>query len=1426
MSLNSVTSSLVLFRAQSISLELPFDIWLHIATDVVSDPKLSARDAAYIRSAIASVNRDWKDRVYFTPSLWSRLIVDRALPLSRLEFYVSRCSLGPIDLTLPFRNMSLFGPVGAGSAPFHEYLDTVFSIVGGTSSRWRSFTFETESAMVYRGVAAHCSSLSAPNLVLVDVRCHPNGNLHALAGLSSGPASVSSPPWFTGELPLLRVASFACVPFNVAQLRSVTSLALADHTGPSFISPSILRTVFARSSNLTRLRLGALSPFPLEDAFVLRSRTLEELDMEFYRGDYVGGLFAALDAPLLARLTVRGVYDFVHALLVRSDILGRITHFRVRSDIGDRVSLQHLFNALTSMSVFDLQRSRPEVFQAYREWAEARVRFGQPCLAAGLRALLLPRCELVSVLYVVELVASNMPVGSESVGIESLRVHHPLHEDHAEHSLSWIRNLVPDFALTSPEDSSVLRFAVGVTLFPELIIYVLVTFTFDGSTPVADFIAVRNALLVTSSWINYLVMTTPAFWSRIIAAPGIPLTFVETCLRRSELERLYLCLYATQLGGASPTTFLDQRCSHRAYVSDAVHLFGVDVDRCAVLLVDADTKDLLEEVLDGLQWSEADCLSGILVRYSEPSYLQFRAGFLDDFRFASPASIGQVFPPITSLEWFAADVSNPLVTFSTTFKASAQLVHPPQRFLLWAEVLWIVLSSSYISSLTLDGLRLAPPHASAPFTTTPPMGSLRRLDVNFRGMQCMAALLCHLNAPGLRVLTLRAASFRDFSCLESCTTILAAIVELVVHSSAPAGYNFCPLFALLHRLQRLDIRGSSPALFHGLVRASSRPGLVFGSINWNACPFLSTLLVRGVSFAEVRALLETRAIAHLPPLGSVVVQDPVGVLELNMEMYFMAAGGRSFSYSMAPGNSRDDDSSDSDGGDVDPDLPRALAEIVAAYHESRGEPAHWGLPLARSRSKTSSSSSSSTSSSSSDSESDHPAAYFVPLPGALSDFPAEVWIIIFRFSCDEELDKDATFLSYLEARENIWHSHSHFAAVLDGCATFWTHLLVSCSTPLDYVERHVRSMKSLPVHVNIMLDPRVAHDLVIVPADFDSSDEEFCVANAVPCLLALLPTVPLWTRACVYCTTQALLLAFMEVLGDVSAPNLEYLLFTCPPPYGAVGRCDMMLSDPPSLFNGDMPKLSTLRIVSAALPWGDSAYFGGLDYLELRTIPRLAWPSTGQFVSSLVAGAGLRELVVRGGGVYWEADAEVEPFTLPQLDTLTVHYTPDTKWVMGVLSVGSYPSLVELVCVDFNRLAWVFALKTDIFQSLTSLTISGPATTISHIWILLGRLSSLVSLDLSDTNLCYFSEMYASPRLCPSLRCLCVRGETVARISTYVTMRAVDTRFALHTVHYFHNLTYPLPYLATALLDEARGSLVAFHVYPEYDLSTAPVVVC
>ncbi|KAJ7739613.1 hypothetical protein B0H16DRAFT_1891056 [Mycena metata] len=445
--------------AMASPVDFPYDVWHLIVCALIWDSTLSPVQSYANRAAVAAVDKEWKDRLYGTSIFWSRLNIFHALPVSRIGFFLSKCVVGPIDVTLFLRDVWWIAGDPAPATPrrLRDYVDSVFDALGDTSPRWRSFTIETEHPVIFDQVAKRCCTLSARSMESMELSyVAMRGYINPDAISHDGPAERF--PWFNNQFPALRRVVSFCVPVVLSVFSGVRSVEITAYDNATPLPPGFLSALFDIASNLESVRLGAILPFEVNHSFALRSPTLRSLDLEFHRGDFAGVLFAALEVPSLVDLTVRSVHVFLDRLLIRPDVLSKISRFRVYSHIGDRTSIPLLFAALTDLTCLDLVHARPLAFEGYRRWALERDRLGLSCIAGRLRELRLPRCDLRSVVDVVDLLADNAPSADTEVGLRVLRVERPLNLRASDPRLAWLRNMVSNFALTSTYSVPILPF--------------------------------------------------------------------------------------------------------------------------------------------------------------------------------------------------------------------------------------------------------------------------------------------------------------------------------------------------------------------------------------------------------------------------------------------------------------------------------------------------------------------------------------------------------------------------------------------------------------------------------------------------------------------------------------------------------------------------------------------------------------------------------------------------------------------------------------------------------------------------------------------------------------------------------------------------------------------------------------------------------
>ncbi|KAJ6615022.1 hypothetical protein B0H10DRAFT_1950272 [Mycena sp. CBHHK59/15] len=275
------------------------------------------------------------------------------------------------------------------------------------------------------------------------------------------------------------------------------------------------------------------------------------------------------------------------------------------------------------------------------------------------------------------------------------------------------------------------------------------------------------------------------------------------------------------------------------------------------------------------------------------------------------------------------------------------------------------------------------------------------------------------------------------------------------------------------------------------------------------------------------------------------------------------------------------------------------------------------------------------------------------------------------------------------------------------------------------------------------------------------------------CLRAAEPSSRLWARVGIWCSTDIMLLSISSVLSAFSTPILHHFLIASPFYSGNRRSCASLYLSPPPFFGANLPALRTLRLVSAAVVWGDAAYFGLVGQLEISDLQYLGWPTAAQMVSTFSVAVHIRHLVLGGGGVIVTPSTNISPFIMPALESMTVVYSPGTRWFIDVLIAGSFPRLREFSTHHFNCAGWSYILQMDLFSALSSLTIVGNiGTDASHLPLLFGRLISVTELDLIEADDAYVVGLMDDREFCPSLRVVKVDDPYLLALANYAVSSA------------------------------------------------------
>ncbi|KAJ7270157.1 hypothetical protein B0H12DRAFT_1067551 [Mycena haematopus] len=391
----------------------------------------------------------------------------------------------------------------------------------------------------------------------------------------------------------------------------------------------------------------------------------------------------------------------------------------------------------------------------------------------------------------------------------------------------------------------------------------------------------------------------------------------------------------------------------------------------------------------------------------------------------------------------------------------------------------------------------------------------------------------------------------------------------------------------------------------------------------------------------------------------------------------------------------------------------------------------------------------------------------------ITRLPNEMLSTIFSHFCagNSLIDMDTiSFYAHNNAVHLVRKVCRDWQAVADSTPILWCKLYINCATPPSYTASHISRIKALPLDVYISLDP-ISEDSDDGESDhsedsyFDYSlDLSDCYENARGSLEVAKKSLHLWRNVEIHATTHISLCMLLELYGDAPAPNIQSFSFSCAQ-YGA-NRLLLypFLIKPPRIFGGYLPKLTTLRLLSATLPWGEAAYFGQLEMLELQYIPLAARPPMDAFIASLALSHNLRMLDLRGGGVV--ISGVVPQFTMPALEILMVEYVTSAAGIIDVLRAGYFPKLVHFFIAYFGLSAWDSTVLLDFLPQLLTLSITGDDASNSphpalhaHIPALLRRLSGIIELELHLVGDAYIEQLLlGAAEYCLHLTVLTVTG--------------------------------------------------------------------
>ncbi|KAJ7635503.1 hypothetical protein DFH06DRAFT_1336524 [Mycena polygramma] len=443
---------------------------------------------------------------------------------------------------------------------------------------------------------------------------------------------------------------------------------------------------------------------------------------------------------------------------------------------------------------------------------------------------------------------------------------------------------------------------------------------------------------------------------------------------------------------------------------------------------------------------------------------------------------------------------------------------------------------------------------------------------------------------------------------------------------------------------------------------------------------------------------------------------------------------------------------------------------------------------------------------------------FVSGPPPIMRLPIEVSAEIFLHVAEGATDTVSwmSFGAYNDALRRLAGIDPSWKAIMDADPRFWCKLFVDQLTSDATVANYVSRSGVLPLDITFFYDlsgevgPNAftqGYSMPIRPLELHRASD-----NAIRCLRTALPSIARWRRVVFWSSTDLFLLNFLLVCGQLAAVRLHSFVLVCPTFEGNRRGCEDLFVDPHRIFGSSIASLRILRVIEAAVPWVPT-YFSPLEVLEIRDIPYIAWPTAAQLVSSITASPHLRELILGGGGTQWGSLDDIENFTLPALESLTIMCTGDeTQSFLDVLSYGSFPLLRHFTAHDFDSEAWSSLLIMPFMRSLERVSIVGSITTHDHVEPLFRALTSVIELNFTGSSIAYLKALLHFPGVaCPALRTLIVGHDDLEALCEYVAFRERLDGMRLTRIEYHHWLDRPLTFHNYALL--ARLNLCRDRVF-------------
>ncbi|KAJ6470783.1 hypothetical protein C8R47DRAFT_1148284 [Mycena vitilis] len=366
-------------RFDHYKLEDRHQVWSRIVKLALPDGHNNPVLHAKVRGDVASLCRASLVRTYNDESLWSSLYLNHNVLPDRIYFVLDKCRTAPLRIRLALIDICIFPPTEPDALCADCLVDRIFSVIEGTSVRWKSFYLHTEHPGAFLRVQAHCRRLSAPNLHSLSLSYgHMPGYSEFALDDEIYDAPLANVNWF-GEaietIDHLELQSVYFVWSTPALFRLLTTL---DISNVLDVDWDFFQTLFSTADNLRFLRLDSIERCVLPFDAYLFSESLVVLDLGIDGSIFMTDLLYSLHAPNLVDLTLRDIGHRMYRVIRCGSLLRQLTRFAVfglvlyNSPLDFDESTAMLFDSLSNLKVLDLHNTRADMFAAYRSWTYMR----------------------------------------------------------------------------------------------------------------------------------------------------------------------------------------------------------------------------------------------------------------------------------------------------------------------------------------------------------------------------------------------------------------------------------------------------------------------------------------------------------------------------------------------------------------------------------------------------------------------------------------------------------------------------------------------------------------------------------------------------------------------------------------------------------------------------------------------------------------------------------------------------------------------------------------------------------------------------------------------------------------------------------------------------------------------------------------------